>query len=193
MRTRLSPTVSRIAALGLLAGVIGLMVVSVMLPAWHKYRNDRIAITEHRENIARFGKIGANLELLRAALETHEYNRERNPNVLKQESPSLAAAGLQQRLKANVEASGGKLTSARVLAASEDGALTRVTLRVRISVSTEALHKVLYELESAVPYLVIENLTVNSRAARARKNTRRAIPPLDVRFDLSGFMNASAG
>ena len=99
-----------------------------------------------------------------------------------------------ERLKRIVEQSGGSLTSTQVLPSTDEEAFQRVSVNARMSVSIEAFQKVLHELESGLPALVVDNVVVLARGARSRRRTRRNRPlGLDVRFRLSGYLAATNG
>ena len=68
-------------------------------------------------------------------------------------------------------------------------------IRVQLSGTTSALHKVLYRLESGKPFLFLDNLDIgNRRARRRRKNqTQDQNPELRVRFDLYGYLREDVG
>lgn len=109
--------------------------------------------------------------------------------------PGRAAAQLQARLKSLVDSSGGKLLSTQMLPIEPEGAFYRLSARLRVQVSDEAIGNVLYRLESDVPYLFIEALTVTTRrsalAAVVHKYpalANRALPPLDVELLVTTYM-----
>ena len=193
MISRLSPPQSRLLAIALLLLCTGVVVQLVALPAWHMYRNDRQAVEQQRDQIERFKRIAKRAPEIEQRLQELEEHRKRDQSVLTAESTILAAAALQERVKAIVEQSGGRLTSTQVPPAVAEGAYNKVTVKVRMSVTTPALQSILYELESGVPYLVVDNVAVLSRRARRRRGTQSQRQDLDVRFDLSGFMPLNRG
>ena len=193
MISRLSPPQSRLLAIALLLLCTGVVVQLVALPAWRMYRNDRQAVEQQRDQIERFKRIAKRAPEIEQRLQELEEHRKRDQYVLTAESTILAAAALQERVKAIVEQSGGRLTSTQVPPAVAEGAYNKVTVKVRMSVTTPALQSILYELESGVPYLVVDNVAVLSRRARRRKQTQPQPQTLDVRFDLSGYMPLNRG
>lgn len=192
---RLTPGQSRLAAVALAVLVMGLLFFGALFPAWSRYQNNREEIVQHRDHIERFSRIAANQSALERQVQQLERQLEANRYGLSQSTTTLAAAFLQERLKKTVEETGGSLASTRVLPPAEDGTFYRVAVNVRMRVTVEALQKVLYDLESGVPYLMVDNLVVLSRASRRRANRNRKNPrpvnnTLDVRFDLTGLMRA---
>ena len=53
--------------------------------------------------------------------------------------------------------------------------------------NTAALQRVFYDLESATPFLFLDNVEIRSRPAR-RASGPEDDPILEVRFDLYGYM-----
>ena len=93
--------------------------------------------------------------------------------------------------RAVVTGSGGSLTSTQVLSTVAEHGLRRITINVRMAVSTGALQRVLYELESNLPYLMTDDIIILSRGAQRRRQVPSGLDLLDVRFNLSGFMRGT--
>lgn len=190
---RLTKGQSRLIAIALLVFVIGGLYRGVAVPAWRTYTQNNEEIELHRDRIQRFTRIAANQATLEKQVRDLEQRQDLKRYMLNQESTTLAAAALQERVKAIVEESGGKLASTRVLPAEEQGTFSKVAVSVRMTVSTEALQKVLYELESALPYLFIDDLAILARRSRRARRNEVVAQNLDVRFALAGFMRAGRG
>ncbi len=200
MNINLSPRARKGVAVGLLVALILAVFSFLILPAWQTYAENREAIADEQYRLSRLRAMSLRRpDLLRAESDLRRRQTEAG-QIMQERSAPLAAAALQERVKAVVESSGGSVSSARVLPAVAAGAFQRVTVNVRLSLSNEALQTVIFELESAIPYLVIDNVIINSRRGRgrARNARRRQNSPaaqtgrLDVAFDLSGFMRGSS-
>jgi general secretion pathway protein M len=107
---------------------------------------------------------------------------------------ALALAEMQQKIKDAVAASDGNLMSTQALEQQQVEGLTKILVRVRFAGRVETLKKVLYELETAQPYMLVENLQITS--VRGMRNPRtRLIEPVDkvnVMMDVVSFMQAKA-
>jgi len=194
-----SPLASRALALALLVALLGALAGAVALPAWRLYREDGRALAERRERIARLAALAGDLEPRRRQLAGLEARLARSPYLLPEASSALAAAALQERVKAAVEGSDGKLVSSQTLRprAGEEG-IEEIGLNVRLQTTTEGLRAILHALEGGRPYVVVDRLVV----VRARRPTLRqrlrarrpppARPPLDVSFTLYGLRRAAA-
>jgi len=202
MAFNLSPPQSRALAIALLLVLCGAIVRGVALPLWDTYTRNEREIEQQRDHIFRFTRVAASLDGLERRVADVERARAGNHQTLPESSPTFAAAALQERVKSIVTDSGGKLTSTQVLPAVTEGAFTRVTIAVRMSVSNPVLQRALYDLEAGVPYLFVDKLMVIARRIRRpRVFRRRGVPvsppppatqSLDVRFNLSGYLRAAA-
>lgn len=188
MIARLTPVQRRVLALILLLAVIVVVARVLIVPMWNIYSDNRDAIVQMEDSIARYARISAQVGSLRQAVEDLAEADELTRYVLAQESESIAAAALQERVKSIVTASGGALTSTQVLPAVAEKGFKRVIVNVRMAVSIDALQRVLYELENGLPYLLASDMIILSRNVRKRGRTGQSVDLLDVRFNLSGYM-----
>ena len=99
---------------------------------------------------------------------------------------AVAGAALQRLVADKIAAAGGRLVEsefAPVDAAEEDPG--RVDLRVSFETDIVGLQRVLYELESGLPILLVRTLTVQSPGAT--EIAAMANPPLRVDMLVGGF------
>jgi general secretion pathway protein M len=187
---RLSSSARRALALALLLGLVALTIGSVGLPLWHHHRAQAELLEIRADALAHFERVVSGLEDRRAELARLEAAPELARFVLARESPTLAAARLQEQVKSVVEAHDGRLISVHVLDPAEAGAgaFLRVGLGIRLSVDMEGLQQVLHELEGGRPALFVDDLVILSRSARGTRGGETAIPDLDIRFRISGFL-----
>ncbi len=191
MIARLTPVQRRVLALILLLAVIVVVARVLIVPMWNIYSDNRDAIVQMEDSIARYARISAQVGSLRQAMEDLAEADELTRYVLAQESESIAAAALQERVKSIVTTSGGALTSTQVLPAVAEKGFKRVIVNVRMAVSIDALQRVLYELENGLPYLLASDMIILSRNVRKRGRTGQSVDLLDVRFNLSGYMRVA--
>jgi len=178
----------RILAMLLLFLVLAAVVRVVVLPIWSGFLSNRDAIAQSEDNIARYSRLSTQIGALQSAVGELEQTDDLDRYVLVQESEPLAAAALQARMKSVVNSSGGTLTSTQVLPTETEQGFKRVIVNVRMAVSTDALQRVLYELENNLPYLLTDDIVILSRGARKRRRTTQGVDLLDVRFNLYGYM-----
>ena len=189
----LTPSQNRLFALGLLFLALGLVYLILVHPLWRAHHTNQAQIADYRESIARLELIAAKQPAFEQQVQQLRRQRKLVRYTLGAQSPTLAAAALQDRVKSIVEENGGRLTSTRILPVSDVGPFFQVAVNVQMRVSTKALQGVLYGLESGAPYLLVENLTILSRGSRVYRRAQSASAELDVRFDLSGLMPNKEG
>lgn len=157
-------------------------------PLWQAYLNRQEAADALRARGAHYAQISATRPHNEALRERLQRQQENEPLDFTETNPSLAAAALQARVKAIVSEAGGKLLRMQMLPAQQEGEYRRIAARVRLQAPTEALGPMLYGLESSVPYLFVEELTIVGRGGRAIEGARPRPPqPLDVRLEVLGY------
>jgi general secretion pathway protein M len=167
---------------------LAVLVRVVVVPIWSGFLSNRDAIAQSEDNIARYSRLSTQIGALQSVVGELEQTDSLDRYVLVQESEPLAAAALQARMKSVVTSSGGTLTSTQVLPTETEQGFKRVIVNVRMAVSTDALQRVLYELENDLPYLLTDDIVILSRGARKRRRATQSVDLLDVRFNLYGFM-----
>ena len=178
----------RILAVLLLLVAVGAVARLMALPIWTTFSDNRDAIAQTEDNIARYSRLSTRVEALRSIVDELEQADNLDRYVFSQESEPLAAAALQDRIKSVVTNSGGTLTSTQVLPTVAEQGFKRVIVNVRMAVSVDALQRVLYGLENNLPYLLTDDVVILSRGAGKRRRKATAVDALDVRFNLYGFM-----
>ncbi len=188
MIERLPRVQRRILAVLLLLTFAVVVVRVLVVPIGSTYVGNRDAIARIEDDIARYSRLSAQVDALRSLVGELQQSDDLARFVLTQESEPLAAAALQERVKSVVTGSAGTLTSTQVLPTETEQGFKRIVVNVRMAVSMDALQRVLYELENDLPYLLVDDIVILSRAARKRRRTAQPVDSLDVRFNLYGYM-----
>lgn len=193
----LSPLISRALALAILGAFVWAAGGLAVAPLVAKYRLNQDTIAASGELLQRYRRLGRARPSLEEQLAEARQRLAPAGLYLSGASDALVAAGLQNRVKAVVEGGGGKLNSTQILAARDEGNFRRVAIRVQMTVTVEPLQAVFHGLESAKPYLFIENVDIRRRVTKRRRRQRRDQPVaapapegesrLTVRFDLYGY------
>ncbi len=185
----------RLAAVALLLMVVGLIAVLLVRPLWSRYASNRDLIADLEHRVARFESIATRQEALEQQLASVRRNINLDELTLQADSATLAAADLQERVKAAVQAAGGSLTSTQILEPERVNTFDRVSVNVRMTGTTPSVQKSLYVLESGRPILMVDDLLVVTRRTTLRLGSRGAAQQqdwLDVRFRVSGFHQSAA-
>jgi general secretion pathway protein M len=188
-----TPWISRVAAVLFLILVLGAAYVFVLEPIVLSYRETDLRIEETREQLVRYHRLAAMRPDLERQMEQSAAKAATEGYYLIGGTDAVAAAGLQDRVNALVQESGGSLRSIQPMPGTDEQGFRRITLRVQMMATNEALFEILYALEAGAPILFIENLDVQSRVIRRRadkvaQRTTPDAPLLTVGFDLSGYM-----
>jgi general secretion pathway protein M len=182
---------ARALALVLLAAAVAGAWLLVVVPVLDAWRENADAIEQAETLLQRQWALVAQRPLLIARIEEEKEEAEATAGYLRGPSDALAAAQLQDRLKAVVEAAGGELRSTRILPAEAVEAspgTRRTALQVQMIVTIDGLAEILYGLEAGQPYLLIDELSVRNQRERRRRGESELEPRLDVNLRLSGFV-----
>ncbi|MBL8250630.1 MAG: type II secretion system protein M [Candidatus Competibacter sp.] len=187
----------RLAALLLLLLVMGgfwVLVDRVLVARYHFY-HDRLEQQQGR--LAQLERMVASREPIQRLITAAQQNRASGAQYLPQSAPPLAAAELQQRVKAVVEAAGATLRSTQALPPTDEGHAIKVTVSTTMLGDTESLRKILRDLEAQTPLLFVDSLDVTGRENRPRLANGRLASytriQLTVQFEVSGYLHKESG
>lgn len=158
-----------------------------------QYRAD---MQDLREEQLRFHQIAAQRpDIEKRLVEVHAYESG-NQAFLDESDPNAASAGLIQRLKQAMtehakDENRCQLVSQQGYNGGEDELYRRVTIQVRLRCDLEPLAAVLYDLENGKPYLFVDQLMIYRQRVYRRAGSKETSSPLDVRFNLSGYLRQS--
>ena len=155
----LSPARSRALAIGILVLAIAVVLAMLLVPTLllHKHYDD--AIAESSDRLARFRRVAAQAPELSKAL---DIVRERNGRrfFLKNTASNLASAELSELVKAAIEGNGGRITTSQNVPPKDDERMKQVGVTMQFFATTTNLQKVLAALETQLPYVMVQNITV---------------------------------
>jgi general secretion pathway protein M len=182
---QLTPLQSRLAALSVLALAAILVLGSIALPLWWLNHRYDVALEDAVTRLQRYSRIiGMRDGLQKKAAEVVAL--EQNHHFLKSASPALAAAELQEQAKLILDQSGGKISSIQILPHKDDGQYRQVSVMLQLTAPRMALKTMLYALESARPYLFINNIFIKNPFYTPNRSDS-AEADLTVQFELTGF------
>lgn len=187
----------RLAALLLLSLVGGGLYLLADRVLVAQYRYYQTHLEQQQGRLAQLERMAASREPIQRLIAGIQQDRDTAAQYLPQSAPSLAAAELQQRVKAVVETVGGTLRSTQALPPTEEGNAVRVTVSAALTGDTESLQKILYVLESQTPLLFVDNLDVTARENRPRLPNGQLASytrvQLNVQFEVSGYLRKEGG
>lgn len=187
----------RLAALSLLlcaGGALYLAVDQWLVGGYRYYQN---SLERHQERLAQLERMAATREPVQQLIAKIQQDRNVTAQYLPQSAPALAAAELQQRIKAVVEAAGGTLQSTQALPPVEEGGAVKVAISAIMNGDTGSLQQVLHHLESQTPLLFVDNLELSARPTRPRLSSGRYASytrmQLNVQFEVAGYLRKEGG
>jgi general secretion pathway protein M len=103
---------------------------------------------------------------------------------------NVAGAALQERVAAAVQAAGGNVLSSQVDLQGSEARQGYVSLSASCEISEEALQQLIYDLESGMPFLFIDQLVVQAPQTRAGTGKGSAPEQMRLQIDVSGQWQA---
>lgn len=154
------------------------------------------------DRLQRYQRLVATLPALRQALAEEQSNDAFKAYYFDADTPAIAGAQLQREVQDMVRNAGARPVSAQVLPSDEQDDPPRVRVRIQLQGTTDQLFDVLYRVESARPFLLIDQLSIRSQARsnqrRGHRTARGAPRPaqqdqLTVRLDIFGYFLGTSG
>ena len=162
------------------------MVAAIILPtlARHKALNTEL----HRSADAIAGYLAEidQLKALKAQQEAHGTTDVGEGSLMQGSSEAVAAAQIQQRIKTAFERHGQTLERVQFLPSRQDGLLRMVALRFTAKAPLEAVQAALHELETEMPFLVVESMEAR-RKIRPAESTASEQEDRDLIVEISLF------
>lgn len=184
--TPLTSGQSKAAALAILLLVFAVGISAVALPLWMLNRYYGSAIDEATVKLQRYSRIiGMRDGLQQKALEIKSL--ESTHHFLKSASPAVAAAELQEQAKKILDENGGRLNSIQILPHKDEGRYRKVSVSLQLTAPLSSVKAMLHALESARPYLFVDNVSIRSGGAVPARSDTVNEPDLIIQFDLTGF------
>lgn len=183
---QLSPIQKKAAALAILVFVVSAIFAAIALPVMLLNQHYDVTLEDATSRLERYSRIvGMRDSLQKQALEVKAL--ESQQHFLKSASPALAAAELQEKAQSVFEANGAKVNSIQVLPHKDEGLYRQVTVQVQLLAPLTAVKEMLFGMESAHPYLFLDNFSIRAPNTQVNRVEPANEPDLVVQFDLTGY------
>ena len=177
----------RMVAIALLAAVCVLVLAVILGPILLLHRHYDTAIADLTDRLERYRRVAAQAPELRRGLELMK-DKDGRRFYLKNTAPNLAGAELSDLVRAAIENNGGRITTSQNPGPREEGRFKQLTVNVQFFATTPALAKILQALDTQLPYLVVDNLTIRPlNAFRGFKPAAGQEPENNVQLDVSAL------
>jgi len=100
---------------------------------------------------------------------------------------ALTVAEAQEIVRGLVASSGGRLITMQALPSKDEGRYRQVSAQVQLAANIHDLRKILHGMETHVPYLFVENLTVKTQVPGNFRPGPGAEPEMFVTFEVQGY------
>jgi general secretion pathway protein M len=172
-------------AVALLAGA------AILVPWWSHWQASREAADLEQTRIDRYRALLQSRDRLAKASKELSARLHEAKYFIVSPGSEVAAAELQQNLKAIIQNSGGTLVSTQALPSPPDKRSDRIDIKVHMQGSTAALARTLMALQRHRPITLVTSLQVRSHTRYRRQGKILKVAtdaPLDIVFEVSGWL-----
>jgi len=181
-------------AVGLLIAVVLIVGMVVIIPLISK----SLELHDTKNNLVfrlqQYERILATKDTVIAGMAKIKQEHEQQGYFNSQETDALASAEMQEFIKKAIVDAGGQLSSTQALPVSNKDKFSRITVRVRMTGNSEVLRAVLYKIETATPFIIIDQIDIRPMRGKRNMTTRQIDPSneLNVNFQAVSFMRKPA-
>ena len=182
----LSKNQNRGLAIGLLFLFLAIVAFGMYFPASILHRRYNQAIEARLDFIGRYQRVAATRKEIQSELDAVKKTDGRK-HFLKNTGNALAASEIQELAKTLIESNGGKLVSMQVVPFKDEGGYRRIPINIQLVCNMTVLRTIFYTLETAQPYLLIDNVSIRSQTNALYKGNPGVDPEVVAQFDLAGY------
>jgi len=183
----LNPVQSRRLAIAILVAVVAAAAAIVLAPVWIGNRHYNAALDDYSDKLERYGRIAGTRAQIARQLEATRAKEPRK-NFLRGPTVPLGAAETQEAIRSIVERSGGKLITMQPPVTKDEGRYRAVTVNVQLTANIIALRAILHAIETNVPFLFVDSLSIRSQVPGNFKPVPGAEPEVFVQMDVTGYL-----
>lgn len=178
---------SRVLAVAILLVAVALAIAAIAVPALLLHQHYDRAIDDFVDHLQRYRRIAAQEPRwvgARDELRARDVRR----FVLKNSAPNLAGAELQDMVRETIESNGGRIVTMQTPQPRDEEGFAQVGLNVQMFASTEKLQKILFALETQMPYLTIDSVSLRATAFRGYRPNPGVEPEVSVQMEVSALL-----
>lgn len=146
------------------------------------------------EQLGRFEQVAAKRDVYETMLQELQSRRADESLFLEGDDFNEAAAGMSEQLNQMIRTQTEdtcQIVSRQPVRPRVEERFQRVTVNARMRCGIEDMTKILYSLETGVPMIMAEELTVIKPRTRRRSSGGQPVPEvtlLDIRFNMAGYL-----
>ena len=176
----------RVLAVLLVLLTVSAVVAAVAVPAYVLYQRYDEARSAAEGRIDRYQRISSTKGEHQRALDVLKA-RESGRFFLKNSAPNLGGAELTDLVRPMLETNAARLTSIQPVTVRDEGGFRVYSLNVGFNATPAALQKTLYALETSIPYLFIENVTLRATVPRGYKPPPNQEPEVSAQIEVQAY------
>jgi len=156
----------------------------VILPATAFFAERDSRITGQRKVLARISAIAAQSANIQSIV-SDTNTQLRGGEFLTGPNENVISADLQTRLKATIEASGARSRAAQALPVKTSDQIRYSGSRIEIVGTLQSIHRAIYAIENAKPYLFISGATIRIAPSLGKQGVSEE-PSIQAQLDVFG-------
>lgn len=176
----------RLLAVGLLLLAVCAAIAAVAVPAYVLYHRYDDTLSAAQERIDRYRRVSTQRPDYQRALDLLKA-RESARFFLKNTASNLGGAELTDLVRQMVEANGSRLSSIQAATVKDEGGFRVYSLNVGFNATPASLQKVLYAIETSIPYLFIDNTTLRATVPRGYKPPPNQEPEVSATMEIQAY------
>jgi hypothetical protein len=184
---RLSPFMSRCAALLMLGGAILLLWLVLLQPFVDSWIAHRESIGDSLATLAKYKQLNSSRAAVYQNLQQLRLAQKSESRLLTGGSSQLAGAKLQNHIKEIVDSQKGTLISVQTLPVQDEEGFQKISIIVVLNTNLDSLMTILYDIEYQTPYLFVDGLDIR-RNAGVMASASEGSDTLQVQFEIYGYM-----
>lgn len=192
MMDKLNLKQRRLLALTILVLALGAVFSVAVLPILLANQHYQATIDGQESRLQQLQRAAAIGDTLQPQYEQLKSWQASNAQYLKSNSAALAAAELQRLVKRILVAKNAEVVSTQILTTGQEEGFDRVSLKVRIRGQLESIVQAFYVLETAEPFVFLDNVSVRASLGRRVRGHTPPLQHLDIDLELIGYMPHSS-
>jgi general secretion pathway protein M len=183
-----SPLMRRLAALAILVALAWLGWSVIAEPVLDGMSRDSATIAHARRSLADYDQLGAELPGLEQRLGRIRAGGADTAGFIDgTANPAIVAAKLQGDVQRIAAAAAVALRSSQTLPPVKEGSFRRIGLQLDLGATPAALQRLLYQIETATPYLFIQKLSIHLPEDGTAPAAPDGQPQLTIRLEVCGY------
>ena len=183
----MNPSRQRLLALGLLLAAIGLCWLVVVEPIADAFAGQQEEIAQSHQLLSAYERRIALRPVVEARLAELKSHESSATGLIGGGSAELAAANIQNVVKALIESEAGQIRSAQNLAPVSADGFQRIEIQYDVSLPMTRLKSIVYRIETGTPFLFVDGIDMRAPENWQNSGYQMDPPNMDVRWTVRAY------